>query len=135
MKNLSLWQLKAQLRSHMKSNFFFHSNLLLSPFSIIFIPSLSPPPPSKQILVTIDGKVEFVHSVPPYSYVTSVNLVFVSQNIIDYFEIKFLSYGKMLEILCSLFSVLTRFYLILENMSTNVRKFRFPCYICYICYL
>jgi len=31
--------------------------------------------------------------------------------------------------MCSLVSVFTLFYLILENMSTNVRKFRFPCYI------
>ena len=31
--------------------------------------------------------------------------------------------------MCSLISVFTLFYLILENMSTNVRKFIFPCYI------
>ena len=31
--------------------------------------------------------------------------------------------------MCSLVSVFTLFYLILENMSTNVRQFRFPCYI------
>jgi len=31
--------------------------------------------------------------------------------------------------MCSLFSVFALFYWILENMSTNVRKFSFPCYI------
>ena len=31
--------------------------------------------------------------------------------------------------MCSLVSVFTLFYLMLENMSTNVRQFRFPCYI------
>jgi len=67
-------------------------------------------------------------SVQLYSYVTSVNLVFVSNKIInnsDDFRIKCLPYSKII----AMFSVLALFYLILENMSTNVRKFRFPCYI------
>jgi len=62
-------------------------------------------------------------SVQLYSDITSVNLVFVSDKIInnsDNFGIKWLFYGKI-------FSVFTLFYLILENMSTNVRKFLFPC--------
>ena len=41
---------------------------------------------------------------------------------------KSLSYSERSAILCSLFSVFTLFYLILENMSTNVRKYCFPCY-------
>ena len=67
----------------------------------------------------IYGNVEFVHS----SDVTSVNLVFVSDKIInnsDHFRIKCLSYSKISAILCFfLFSVFTLFYLILENMLTN----------------
>ena len=31
--------------------------------------------------------------------------------------------------MCLLVSLFTLFYLILENMSTNVKQFRFPCYI------
>ena len=79
---------------------------------------------------TIDGNVEF--SVQLFSYVTSVNLVFVSDKInnnSDNFRIKCLPYSKM----CSLFSVFTIFYLILENMSANVTTFCFPC--CYILHL
>jgi len=34
--------------------------------------------------------------------------------------------------MCSLVSVFTLFYFILGNMSTNLRKFRFPCYIWYL---
>ena len=31
--------------------------------------------------------------------------------------------------MCSFFSVFTLIYLILENLSTNVRKYCFPCYV------
>ena len=34
--------------------------------------------------------------------------------------------------MCSLVSVFTLFYLLLENMSTTVRQFRFPCYILHL---
>ena len=71
-------------------------------------------------------------SVRFYSDVTSVNLVFVSDTIInnsDILRIKGISYKKKCNFMCSLFSVFTLFYLILVNMSTNVRKFHFPCYI------
>ena len=68
-------------------------------------------------------------SVQLYSYVTSVNLVFVSDKIINNsynFKTKSLSYKKnKCNFMCSLFSGFTLFYLILENMSTNVRKFHF----------
>ena len=67
-----------------------------------------------------------------YFYIPSVNYVFVSDKIIynrDNFGIKYLSYSKISVILCYLFSVLKLFYLILENMSTYVRKFCFPSYI------
>ena len=81
---------------------------------------------------TINGNVEFVHLVQLYFHVTSVNSVFVSDKIInnyDNFRIKSLSYSEISAILCSVFSVLTFFSLILEYMSTNVRKFRFSLYI------
>ena len=69
-----------------------------------------------------------------YSDVTSVNSGFVPDKIIkdsDTFRIKCLPYSKISAILYmySLFCVFTLFYLILENMSTIVRKFCFPCYI------
>ena len=67
-------------------------------------------------------------SVQLYSDVTSVNLVFVSDKIIknsDNFKIKCLSYSKKFNFMCSLVSVFLLFYLIYENMSTNVRQFRF----------
>ena len=79
---------------------------------------------------TIDGNVEFVHLVQLYFHVTSVNSVFVSDKVInnyDNFRIKSLSYSEISAILCSVFSVLTFFSLILENMSTNVRNFVFLC--------
>ena len=44
---------------------------------------------------TIDDNVEFVLSVQQYSYVTSVNLVFVSDKIIDNFKMKCFSYSKV----------------------------------------
>ena len=47
----------------------------------------------------------------------------------DNFRIKCFSYSKISAILCSLFPVFALFYLILENMSTNGRKFRFPFYV------
>ena len=76
-----------------------------------------------------DGNVEFVHS----QYDKIINNS-------DNLRIKCLSYSKISAILCVPFFVFTLFlfnlrkhvnnlYLILENMSTNVRKFRFPCYI------
>ena len=40
----------------------------------------------------------------------------------------FFQYSKC-NFMCFLVSLFTLFYLILENMSTNVRQFRFPCYI------
>ena len=61
---------------------------------------------------TIDANVEFADS--QYSYVTSINLVFVSDKIVK--EVKF----YVLFIFC-----LYTFYLILENISTNVKKFLF----------
>ena len=71
----------------------------------------------------IDNNVEFVHS-QLYSYVTSVvNLVFVSDKIInnsDNFGIQSFSCGHISAILCSLFSVFKLLYLIFGN---------FPCYI------
>ena len=51
---------------------------------------------------TIDGNVDFVHSVQLYSYVTSVNLVVVFDKIInksDNFSIKCLYYSKISPIL------------------------------------
>ena len=62
------------------------------------------------------------------SDVKRVNLVFVSDKIInncDNFKIKFLSYSKISAIVYVIFSVFTLFYLILKNMSTNVKKFLF----------
>ena len=64
---------------------------------------------------TIDGNIVFVQCT-----LSSVNSVFVTNS--DNFRIMCLSYCKINAIL---FSVFTLFYLILENMSTNVRKFRF----------
>ena len=92
---------------------------------------------------TIYGNVKFVHS--QYSCILTSHLsiqVFFNKIIkkIDNFRIKFLSYSKITAILCVLyFLFLHFFYLILENMSTNVRKFCFPYYIktlvtsCMIC--
>ena len=98
-----------------------------------------------RFLAELDSKVRL------YFDVTSVKLVFVSDkidNVNNNFRINWLSYGKISAILCvlllflfvlcclikylrrrSIFSVFTLFYLILENMSNNVRKFWFPCYI------
>ena len=84
---------------------------------------------SNRLLGTIDGTVEFVHSVQLYSYVTSANSFMCPTKILIIVIIKCLSYIEITAILCSLFSVFTFFNLILENMSTNVRKFSFPCYI------
>ena len=93
---------------------------------------------------TIDGNVELYTlstvvfwrhkcQLSQVSTVTSVNLVFVSDKIVNNsvnLRIKWLSYSKISAILCVLLlSVLTLFYLIMEIMSTNVRKFRFSCYI------
>ena len=79
---------------------------------------------------TKDGTVEFVHSVQLYSDVTSVNSVFVSDKIInncDNFRIKCLTYRKTsVEFYVFFIVCFNTFYLILEIMSTNVRKFRFP---------
>ena len=69
---------------------------------------------------TIDDKVAFV-----YTLCTAVILRYKCQlsfciiNNSDYFRTKCLFFCKISAILCVLF------YLILENMSTNVRKFRF----------
>ena len=60
-------------------------------------------------------------SVQLYSYVISVNLVFVFDKIInsiDNFTVKKVQFFV-------LFSVFKLFYLILKNMSTDVRKFYF----------
>ena len=77
---------------------------------------------------TIDGNEEFVHS-QLYSYVTSVvNLVFVSDKIInnsDNFGIQSFSCGIISAILCSLFSVFKLLYLIFGNISTNIGNFVF----------
>ena len=67
-----------------------------------------------------------------YSDDTSVNLVFVSDKIInnsDDFRIKGLIYSILSAILCVLYFLFIHFYLILENMSINVSNFPFPCYI------
>ena len=68
-------------------------------------------------------------SVQLHSDVTSANSVFVSDKIdnnSDNFRMKCLSYIKISVILCVLyFLFLNFFYLILENMSTNVRKLVF----------
>ena len=54
---------------------------------------------------TIDGKVEFVHSIQLYSDVTTVNSVLMSNKLInnsDNFRIKCLSYCNISAILCVL---------------------------------
>jgi len=61
---------------------------------------------------TIDGNVEFVQFVQLYSYVTSVNSVFVSDKIIndsDNFRIKCLSYSKIRAILSVLYFLFLHF--------------------------
>ena len=75
---------------------------------------------------TIDGYVEFVHS----QYLRhKCQQFYVSDKIINNIDYKELIFSEIRAILCSLFSVFTLFYLILENMSTNGRKCCFPCYI------
>ena len=66
-----------------------------------------------------------------YSDVTSVNLICVSDKIInnsDNFKIKCLSNSKISAFFC----VFTLFYLILENISTNVRKLFFFLYLTFV---
>ena len=78
---------------------------------------------------TIDGNVEFVHSVQLFSYVTSVNLVFVSDKINNnsdnFWEKCFILQENKCNLMCSLFSVFTLFYLILENSKLMWANFAF----------
>ena len=82
----------------------------------------------------IDGNVEFVHTQYSCILTSQVSTKFdVSEKNInnsDHFRIKCLSDSKISGILCALyFLFFTLFYFILENKSTNVRKFCFPYYI------
>ena len=94
---------------------------------------------------TIKGNVDFVHSqVQLYVYVTSVNLVFVSIEIInnsDNFR-KYLSYSKISAILCvSLFDLVKHvkylekpwFFLLYLKIVTSFKIDPFLC--CYLLYL
>ena len=78
---------------------------------------------------TIDGNVECIHY--QYSFILrhKCQQFYVSDKIINNIDFKELIFSEIRAILCSLFSVFTLFYLILENMSTNGRKCCFPCYI------
>ena len=71
------------------------------------------------------------------SDVTSVNFVFVSDNIINNsnnYRRKCVSYSKTSEILCVLYFLFLHFlYNLGKHVKTNLRKFRFPCYIWHIC--
>ena len=76
----------------------------------------------KQIVkYTIDGNVEFVHSQYTVFLRHKCQQLYVSDKIINNSDIS--------AILCSLFSVFTLFYLIMEIMSTNGRKCCLPCYL------
>ena len=71
---------------------------------------------------------KFVLSVQVYSDVTSANSVFVSDKIInnsENFRIKYLSCNKKVHF----YYFIMCYYLILENIATNFRTFRLPCYI------
>ena len=86
-----------------------------------------------RLLSTIDVNIEFVPLSTSVFLRHKCQLSIVSDKIInnsDNFRIKSLSFsGKKCNFTCYLFSVFTLFYLILKNMSNNVGKFRFLCYI------
>ena len=72
---------------------------------------------------TIDGNVEFAHSVHLYSDVTSVNSVFVSDKTINNSEnlrIKFLSYSKISANLFIYLFFIVCFYILLFNIRKHV---------------
>ena len=71
---------------------------------------------------TIDGNVEFVHSQHSCILTSQVSTQFLCPT-------KLLIIVNKCNFVFSLFSVFKLFYLTLENMSTDVRKFHFPCYI------
>ena len=82
---------------------------------------------------TIDGNVEFVHSQYSCILTSQVSVQFlcptkllITMKILE--ESAYLTENKC-HFMYSLFTVFTFFYLILEDMSTNVRQFRFSCYI------
>ena len=75
---------------------------------------------------TIDGNVVFVHSQYSCILTSQVSTQFLCPTkLLLIVMIKCLSYSAILCFFIFCFAL----YLILKNMSTNVRKFHFPCYI------
>ena len=82
-----------------------------------------------QIVVKYNRWQRRICTLSVHSYVTSVNSFICRTKLLIIVIIKCLYYYyyyyEISAILCSLFSVFTLSYPILENMSTKVRKFRF----------
>ena len=82
---------------------------------------------------TTDGNVEFVHSQYSCILTSQVSTQYLCptklSKVVIILELSAYLTEKKCNFMCSLLSVFTLFYLILENMTTNVRNFRFSCYI------